>query len=198
MKKSFLLLFILVIIAIILWFVTQNETVFAPTTVEESVNANYSNSKYKFSLTLPAGYTIEENYIHQISPTRNIDGVKFTIPRAISNDNNLGSDTAISIESIPNTTFCTAELFTDYPEQKPDTIIENGTTYSLITSSDAGAGNRYEESIYAIEGSNPCFAVRYFIHYSAIENYPEGTVKGFNKQSLLDEFNSIRRSLKLK
>ena len=59
----------------------------------------------------------------------------------------------------------------------------------------AGAGNRYFETVYAISGSSPCFAVRYFIHYSVIENYPAGTVQQFNEPALVSQFDSIRRTL---
>ena len=96
-----------------------------------------------------------------------------------------------------STSYCTAELFTDYAAQKPDIITENNTTYSKIIGNDAGAGNRYEETIYAISKTNPCVAIRYFIHYSAIQNYTEGIVKEFDKESLTKELDGIRKSLTL-
>jgi hypothetical protein len=73
--------------------------------------------------------------------------------------------------------------------------IDQGVTYSVSSSMGAGAGNRYEETVYALVGTRPCFAVRYFVHYGAIENYPSGTIQQFNKQALLKEFDSIRRTL---
>ena len=38
-------------------------------------------------------------------------------------------------------------------------------------------------------------AVRYFIHSSNIGNYPEGAVREFDRQALLNQFDQIRRSL---
>ena len=75
------------------------------------------------------------------------------------------------------------------------TITDNGTIYSVASSTGAGAGNRYEETVYALPGTNPCVAVRYFIHYGVIENYPAGTVQAFNQPALLATFDAIRRTL---
>lgn len=198
MKKTSLIVLVLVVVALIIWGFTKKEIAVAPTTTPNTSTENYSNTIYKFSLSLPSGFEVDENYTHQISPTRNISGVKFTIPKSMAERTNLSRDTAISIESIPNTSYCTAELFTYYPAQKPDIVEDSDTTYSIITGTDAGAGNRYEETIYAIPGTNPCIAIRYFIHYSAIQNYPEGTVKEFDHAAILKQFDRIRRSMRMK
>jgi len=50
---------------------------------------------------------------------------------------------------------------------------------------EGAAGNRYEEQVWALKDSSPCFAVRYFIHSTVVENYPEGTVIEFDKPASL-------------
>jgi hypothetical protein len=112
---------------------------------------------------------------------------------------NLSSDSYISIEQIPYTDIprgqtCSAALFVD-PETPVSNMTDNDIQYSVASSTGAGAGNRYEEHVYAIPGTNPCIAVRYFIHYGVFENYPSGTVKHFDETALLKEFDTIRRSL---
>lgn len=72
------------------------------------------------------------------------------------------------------------------------------TFFNVASSTGAGAGNRYEEIVYAIPGTNPCQAVRYFIHYSFFENYPVGTVREFDKKTIVTQFDQIRRTLILK
>jgi hypothetical protein len=67
--------------------------------------------------------------------------------------------------------------------------------YSVASSTGAAAGNRYDETVYALPGTNPCIAVRYFIHYGVIENYPAGTVRAFDEAALRSEFDAIRRTL---
>jgi hypothetical protein len=74
-------------------------------------------------------------------------------------------------------------------------ITDNNVEYSFASSTDARAGNRYEEQVWAFPGTNPCFAIRYFIHYMAIENYPKNTVSEFNRDALIDQFDKIRTLL---
>jgi hypothetical protein len=148
------------------------------------------------------GYTVDASYKYdQVNPKKPISGVKFTIPGAMATGTNLSSDSYISVESLPHAKSCTGDIYLAanvHPHQETTA----STTYSVATSTDAGAGNRYEESVYAISGSNPCTAVRYFIHYGAIENYPSagepGAVTAFDHAALLAAFDQIRNSLVLK
>jgi membrane-bound inhibitor of C-type lysozyme len=158
----------------------------------------YENGSSGFSVRYPSGYILNTNYFYQeLGPGKDIGGVSFKIATSLANGTNLGSDSYVSVEEISQTTNCTASLFLDKGNvDLPDkTITENGTTYSFASSTGAGAGNRYEERVFAIPGTNPCIAVRYFIHYGVFENYPLGTIERFNEQSLLDQFDSIRQTL---
>jgi hypothetical protein len=80
---------------------------------------------------------------------------------------------------------------------KSQTVKEGVRSYSVASTTDAAVGNRYEEWVYAIPDSHPCTAVRYFIHYAAIENFPQGAVQEFDKAALLSTFDQIRRTLAL-
>jgi hypothetical protein len=117
------------------------------------------------------GYTIQ--YPRGWSADSNPGGgVTFVIGPHIADGTNLGSDTSLSVEQLPTGTACVD-----------------------ATSTDAGAGNRYEERVYAVKGTNPCIAVRYFIHYGVLENYPPGAVKSFDRAGLLAQFDAIRHTL---
>ncbi len=103
---------------------------------------------------------------------------------------------------MPKATSCTADKFLDLSgnptgTNKPSTFSDNGVDYSVATTSGAGAGNRYDEAVFAIPGTNPCTAVRYFIHYGVIQNYPAGSVTEFDRTSLVNTFDAIRRTLVL-
>jgi membrane-bound inhibitor of C-type lysozyme len=154
----------------------------------------YSNGSAGISIRLPQGYTPNESYKYQeLGPGKDIAGVKFTIPTTTSTGTNLSSDTYLSVEEIPKTTTCSANLFLD--GAKAVSVTDGENEYSVASSTGAGAGNRYQEVVYALPGTNPCVAVRYYIHYGVLENYPAGTVQAFDEQALLSEFDAIRRTL---
>ena len=154
----------------------------------------YATSSLGFSLRLPQGYTTDTSYIHQVIAQDGIAGVKFTIPSTMAEGTNLSKDTYVSVETLPQATTCSADLFF-FNEAKALTVTEGGTTYSVATLDDAAAGNRYEETVFALPGTSPCLAVRYFVHYGVFENYPAGRVTQFNQATLTAQFDAIRRSI---
>ena len=156
----------------------------------------YENGSQGFSIRYPANYTPDASYKYaEMGPGNEISGAKFTVASSTAAGTNLASDSYVSVEEIPNTTVCSAKLFLDDPRLKVSDITDGSIDYSLASSTGAGAGNRYEEWVYAVKGTNPCIAVRYMIHYGVIENYPAGAVKEFDHASLLQTFDQIRRTL---
>lgn len=150
-----------------------------------------------FSVVYPSNFTVDDTFMNtEVNPDKPIAGVKFTIPGTMATGTNLASDSFVSVETLPHAKNCTGDIYLS-ANVTPQTITDNGVTYSLATSSDAAAGNMYEEDVYAISGSQPCIAVRYFIHSSNIANYDPGTVQPFDENALLSTFDSIRHSLVL-
>jgi len=167
----------------------------APAQPSAGLSQTYQNGTERFSLQYPSGFTLDETYHYQeLGPGKDIAGVKFSIPASMMAGTNLGSDTYMSVEEISQIQNCTAVLFLESgaPVQ---TITDGSATYSVAFSTGAAAGNRYEEWVYALPGTNPCMAVRYFIHYGVFENYPAGAVKEFDKEEILKLFDAIRRTL---
>jgi len=158
----------------------------------------YSDSANGFSIRYPAGYRIDNEYRYQaLGPEKEIGGIKFIIPQEMGTGTNLSSnDTGVSIEEISNIQNCDASLFV-YPNTKITSIDDNGITYSIASTSDAGAGNFYEETVWAFPGTNPCKAIRYLIHSTNIGNYTPGTTKEFDRKTLIEQFDAIRKSLTL-
>jgi hypothetical protein len=169
-----------------------------PTSTGDNLSQAYSNSAMKFSLRLPSGYTADESYKYtELGPDEEITGVRFTIPNTVATGTNLSSDSYISVEQIPDLPSCIAGPFL-WKGQKIELSPSDDVTQFLVASSTgAAAGNRYENAVYAIQDSNPCIAVRYYLHYSAIENYPTGAVREYDRQMLLATFDAIRHSLKV-
>ena len=156
----------------------------------------YSDGTVGFSIRYPVDYLIDTSYKYQnLGPGKEISGVKFTIPTSIANGTNLSSfDTGISVEIIPAIQDCNASLFS-YGNVVSQTITDNDMEYSFASVMDAAAGNRYEEDVWVIPGTNPCIAVRYFMHWGNIDNYPPGVVSEFDKNALMEQFDKIRHSL---
>ena len=155
----------------------------------------YASTTRMLSLRYPSGFIVSDTYRYQLlGPGKEIAGVRFIIDPRMATGTNLSSDTYVSVEQLPGAVDCLATNFL-MPGAASTTVVDSGTTYSYATTSDAAAGNRYEESVYAIPGSSPCTAVRYFVHYSVFENYPAGTVVQFDHAALLRTFDAIRQTL---
>lgn len=162
-----------------------------------SETTTYAYPPLGFSIKYPKTYTLDESYMYQGLGEEGIPGIKVSVPKSVSDLTNLSTDSGVSIEYVPNVSACSASIFL-YDNPAATTITDGGVSYSVASADGAGAGNRYEEKVYAIDGANPCIAVRYFIHYTVLANYPEGTKKAFEREQLLAEFDQIRHSLTLK
>jgi membrane-bound inhibitor of C-type lysozyme len=155
----------------------------------------YESGEAGFSMRYPAGYMVDAEYEYQgLGPDKSIGGVKFRIADSIAAGTNLASDSYLSVEQMPRGEACTASRFLA-PAPAATAVTDGGATYSVARSTEAAAGNRYEESVYALLGTNPCVAVRYFIHYGVLQNYPAGAVRGFDRAALLSQLDAMRRTL---
>ncbi len=155
----------------------------------------YSNPNLGISLAHPKGYTINEMYTYEgMGPGKTIRGISLTIPSSYTQGKNLSADTRISIERLPASADCSASEFLA-TAAGTTVVVENNTRYSIAEVSDAAAGNRYYEKVYALSKGEPCVAVRYFIHSTNIGNYEPGTVTEFDMDMIKKEFDAIRYSL---
>ena len=167
-----------------------------PVVPAQVATSTYATST--FSVVYPADFTVDATYHYdQVNPKKPISGVKFTIPMTMATGTNLSADSYMSIESLPRAKSCTGDIYVA-ANVKPLTFSENGVQYSVATTSDAGAGNLYDETVYALVGSQPCTAVRYFVHSTQFDNYPAGSVTQFDRSALISAFDTIRQSILLK
>ncbi|MHB8660777.1 MAG: hypothetical protein ACYC75_02465 [Minisyncoccota bacterium] len=181
----------LIVVIVVIGFAV----VLIQTPTAEPLPQLYENRTEGFSIRYPTGFTVDDTYLYQeLGPGKDISGVKFTIPSSIATGTNLNTDSYLSVETIPQAKACAADLFLDQGAVAR-AVMEGTTNYSVASSTGAAAGNRYEETVYALPGTNPCVAVRYFIHYGVLDNYPPGTVRAFDRDALLAQFDAIRRTL---
>ncbi len=158
---------------------------------------SFTNASSTFSVQYPMGWQADDQYQYTgVSAEKPIAGVKFTVPTTLTTGTNLSADSYVSIETLPRATSCVADIYV-LDTVTPENITANGKTYSHVMVGGAGAGNLYEEHVYAIPGSSPCTAVRYMIHSTQVANYPEGTVTEFDKTALIAEMDKIRDAVTL-
>lgn len=197
MKKYFFIA--LLVVAAVLYVAQKNKQ---SDTVEqippEDVSTlSYSDPGNAFSVSYPKEFTINRDYAYQLTPDQIIPGVKFTIPASMAEGTNLSSDSHTSVELLANENECSANRFLDGIHVET-TETHAGKTFSVASASNAGAGNRYDETVYAISGGDSCIGVRYLIHHTVLANYEPGTRQEFDKTALLAQFDRIRNSLIVK
>lgn len=187
--RHLLALAILAIIGLILvWNVNEPgtpQTTKAPERKDNALGTVYQGDG--FSIRLPKEYHVEEG-----QPGA---GVVLVIASSTWTGTNLASDTHVGVRNTREPAACSAGLFLNDRPVTPYEWTDGDVTYSVASSTDAAAGSRVEMTFYALPETNPCLVIYYFIRYGAIENYPEGTVKEFDKAALLREFDAIRRTL---
>lgn len=154
--------------------------------------STYATTTY--SVVYPVDFSVNASYAYEGVPNKPIAGVQFTVPTAIATGTNLSLDSGVSIEQLPRAKNCTADIFF-LDNVIATTSYDNGVEYSVASLSDAGAGNLYEDTVYALTQTHPCTAVRYHVHSMQIGNYTPGTVTAFDQTSLIAAFDTIRRSL---
>ncbi len=164
---------------------------------QEPAKSTYATST--FAITHPVSYSVDDTYAYEQFEGKPIRGVKFTIPASMTEGTNLSTDTYLSVEWLPRARNCTGDIYIP-ANVKAFELTAGTTTYSAATTTGAAAGNIYEEQVFAIKGSKPCTAVRYYIHSGDIMNYPqegEDAVKEFDRDALIRVFDEIRNSLML-
>jgi len=154
----------------------------------------FLSSRYGFSVRYRDGYVPDESYAYAtLGPDRQIPGVAFRVPEALSTGTNLSADSTLSVEVVEDRATCDASAFLD-PSAPPTTVQEGGRSWSVGRFAGAGAGNRYEETVYATAVGGDCFGLRLLVHSTVLENYEPGTVQAFDAARLEADYAAFRSS----
>lgn len=158
----------------------------------------YSDTKLGYSISYPPHWRVITDHVYPgFGPDHPIPGVAFEIPQPLTKGTNLSSNlTRLSVESVPFVAGKRCDVARFIPDPRNVRLLhENGMAWIAGDTDDAGAGNLYEITAFALPNSKPCLAVRYFVHSTNIGNYDSGTVKAFDRKELLMMFDAIRRTL---
>lgn len=157
-----------------------------PGTAVDAGWETYRSDTYGFEIQYPPLYRVENDYEYTaLGPGKDIPGVAFYIPQSMDVRTNLSSDSHVSVEKISGNECSASSFLSDSHEESNATIGDR--QFSYAETSGAGAGNLYEEYVYAIPDASgtDCFAVRLFLHSTQIANYEPGTVVAFDKEGLI-------------
>ena len=174
-----------------LFIVLLSSTAFGCAAAHAQSSKHYTHASPAFSLDYPAGYTLNETYTdYRFGPANRIHGVALTVPVSLATNSNLSVNSYVSVEWLDGTA-CTIDQFLQNASP-PTKVSDRGVEYQKATSSSAGAGNFYDETVF-LKG---CLVVRYFVHTLNFSGFPPGVVKEFDRAALMASFDAIRRSLK--
>lgn len=174
---------------------TSNTTTPPVATQPTSGWSTYTNDQ--LSIEYPDGYSVNSKYTYTaLGPNKDIPGVSFTIPASLAAGTNLSKDTYLSVERLDSAS-CEAKVFIDNT-QSTRSVEENGKTWSVAQGGGAGAGNFYDETVYAIKVGAQCYGLRLFIHSTNIGNYDPGTVREFDREALDEVFAQFRATFTIK
>lgn len=144
-----------------------------------------------FSVRYPAGWSADGAYAYDaLGPGKAIPGYRFTIPATLAAGTNLSRDSYFAVEKLGAGT-CSASSFVDGVQQQA-MVTENGRDWSMAKAGGAGAGNLYDETVYAASISGTCYGLRQFVHSTNIGNYDPGTVQEFDRLALDGTFAQFR------
>src|SRR6185436_14483933 len=140
----------------------------------------YTSITHGFSIKYPKEYTVNSDYIYEENvPGMSIPGVSFAIPTEKYAGTNF-VDGYISTEIIRNPSSCKAEGFLDAENKIVGTKTINNMEFSTAEGTGVGAGQYYNETIYATLHGTACFGFRLFLHTGNITMYDPGTVIQFD------------------
>lgn len=156
----------------------------------------YASSTMKFSVSYSPEFVLEEPYAYtRVSPTKPISGVKFRVPASFTQGTNLASDSGVSVEQLPRANKCVGDIYLK-ANVRAVPLAEGTTNFSAATSTETVGADTFEEAVFAITGSSPCIAVRYFLHTTSATGTATSTQQ-FDRAGVIAAFETIRRSLKI-
>jgi hypothetical protein len=161
--------------------------------------STYTDPQYGFSLHYPANARIETNGQGdgQLEMT-DTTAVVVTPNLAAFAGTNLGeASVAVGVGTNAATVTSCGSGATAQGEKTAGSVTLGGIKFARFTFEDAGAGNRYASTVYRAVSGGTCYEIVEFLHWAAIENFPPGKVKDFDRAKIDAVLHVITRSFTL-
>jgi hypothetical protein len=154
----------------------------------------YENKVFGFSFSYPESGKIIVDSGFPLSI--GVPIIRTDLPQAIFSGTNLieaafmvgASSSPASVDA------CLIQQDNEKIEDQPVKI--SGTEFKIFSSNGAAAGNLYETTSYRAVKNRICYESLLLLHSANIQNYPEGSVKQFDKAAAIRTLKNILGTLK--
>jgi hypothetical protein len=201
-RRSTLVLWIIVVLAflVIAFYVgtrfapmpTLQPSVIATTTAPTVVQAGaeyysnpaewqtYSDTSAGYSIAFPIDFTVTEPTsvkastswrMNNIDQTSGVQTFTLVVPAAFEPQTNF-ANAMLTVGSSQSTKALSDCLIAQNGEATSSTQVINGSTFTIFTSSNPGAGQLYDTTSYRTTHASTCYAIEYTIHSSQLGNFP--------------------------
>ena len=173
------------------------------TSVSRGGYENYTDQSGTFSFIFPKAFSVSGADIGysqswaQGATTTGLELARVDVPQSYESGTNFGNAWfTVGVSSQPS---AVATCLVDTSGMSPDTTMRvtiNGVSFTKMTFTGAGAGQRYDTTSYRTMHAGMCYAIEYTIHYGVLQNYPKGTVAQFNEQKIDSALNQVAQSFR--
>lgn len=177
----------------------------AASTTTSGSTKTFTDTGKTFSFSYPNNFTVSGGGVGYSqswmvnATTSGLTLAKATLPRAFQPNTNFSEATLTVGTSADPSAIATCLTYNPSggPVRAAQKVSINGTAFTKFSSSDAGAGNRYETTSYRTLRNNQCYALEYTIHSTNIGNYdPSQGVKEFDQTSVQNALDGVVNSFK--
>ena len=167
-----------------------------------SGNQMFTDDAKSFSFTYPSNAVLsggDGSYVQDWMTNTTSSGMllaKVTVARDLQPKTNFAGATFTIGTSADDHAVADCLKGTNGSTLASSTVNINKVPYSIVQSTDAGAGNFYLTTSYRAVRNNQCYAIEYTIHSTNIDNYsPDQGIKKFDQVQVENLFEGIVRSV---
>lgn len=189
-------------------FLTENNNItfnncVAGTAKVSGLNTLFTDASKTFSIVYPSTLTLSGGgvgYSQAWAYNATTSGMllaEINVPRSYMppKTNFSGAKVTVGVSSDPSAVAMCDTATNGQVSAGVQTI--NGTTFTKITGSDAGAGNFYDTTSYHVLKNNMCYVVEYTIHSTNIANFPpDQGITEFDKTQIQGMLDTVVGSFK--
>lgn len=162
---------------------------------------NYTDQSGTFSFIFPAVFLVSGTVMgysqswSQGATTTGMELAHIDVPQSYEPGTNFGNAWfTVGVSSNPSAIATCLMNTSGMPPATTTQVTINGVSFTKMTFTGAGAGQRYVTTSYRTVHADMCYAIEYTIHYGVLQNYPKGAVTQFNEQKIQSALDQVAQS----